>query len=363
MGIRHWLNALALLPLALSGALLLPGPRAFAAEVATFAAPREGARLVLLDNHLASGDDLALRGALTELLGRIEVRVAPFGSIINEPVLARVTIAPTFDGARVTVQPLDPPGPAVRHEVPESSSPELFRETLAHVVLGAVEPLIQARPEPPAPPPPAPPQPQPDPTVDRGEATEPKTPPGPAPALAAWVGARIGALWFVSQGEGGVLLGAAGGATLDVARRPGLALEVGYLLPLTIQRDGLTATFSLLALRLRPSLELFATPGFDLRAELAPGISFVTLSPEQTAVDVVSSGDSSRVQPMLGVAGTASFRLARGLSAVARLGLDLDFAPRRWLIEGAERDVFFQTTRLEPHTTLGIDWSPSEAAR
>jgi hypothetical protein len=274
-----------------------------------------------------------------------------------------VTIAPTFDGARVTVQPVDPPGPSVRHEVPESSSPELFRETLAHVVLGAVEPLLQAQPEPPAPPPPAPPPPQPDPTADRGEAAEPGPARGPGPALTAWVGARAGALWFVSQGEGGVLLGAAGGATLEVARRPGLALEAGYLLPLTIERDGLTATFSLLALRLRPSVELWSTATFDVRAELAPGISFVTLSPEETAADVISSGDSSRVQPMLGLAGAASFRLAPGLSAVARLGLDLDFAPRRWLIEGAARDVFFETTRLQPHTTLGIDWSPREAAR
>jgi hypothetical protein len=345
---------------ALAGGPLTCG-RAHATELEV--APREGARLVLLDNHLASGDDLALRGALTELLGRIEVRVAPFGSIVNEPVLARVTIAPTFDGARVTVQPVDPPGPSVRHEVPESSSPELFRETLAHVVLGAVEPLLQAQPEPPAPPPPAPPPPRPDPTADRGEAAEPGPARGPGPALTAWVGARAGALWFVSQGEGGVLLGAAGGATLEVARRPGLALEAGYLLPLTIERDGLTATFSLLALRLRPSVELWSTATFDVRAELAPGISFVTLSPEETAADVISSGDSSRVQPMLGLAGAASFRLAPGLSAVARLGVDLDFAPRRWLIEGAARDVFFETTRLQPHTTLGIDWSPREAAR
>jgi hypothetical protein len=118
------------------------------------------------------------------------------------------------------------------------------------------------------------------------------------------------------------------------------------------------------ALRLRPSVEVFAQPLFDVRAELAPGISFVTLSPEQTVDDVISSGDRSRrVQPMLGLAGAARFHLAQGLSAVARLGIDLDFAPRRWLIEGAERRVFFETTRLEPQITLGIDWSPAEAAR
>jgi hypothetical protein len=337
----------------------VPSRPVLAAELAG-EARHERARLVVLESRLSPADDAGLRQTLTELLGRLDVRVAPEGSLLNEPVLAKVTISPTFEGARVMVQPLDPPGPTQRHEVPQASSPELFRETLAHVVLGAVEPLLESPPEPEPPrlPPPE------DPTADH-PGSLPEPPPGPPLPLSWWVGARASALWFVTEGRAGALLGGAGGVTLDTPFRPGLALEAGYLLPLSIERDGLTATFSLVALRLRPSVQVFSSPVVLVRAELAPGLGFVSLEPERAGAQILSSEQSSRIQPMLGVAGAAYFALTRGVAAVARAGLDLDFAPRRWVIdvEGVGRSVFYQTTRLEPQLTLGLDWSPTEAAR
>jgi hypothetical protein len=335
--------------------VLLLGGRGVAAEVAG-ATATEGARLVVLESRFIGSDDVALRQALSELLGRIDVRIAPAGSLLSERVLARITIAPASDGARVIVEPVEPPGPVVRHQVPEAASPELFRETLAHVVLGAVEPLLEAQAEPP---PSAPAQE--DPSADRAE---PERPPAPGDGARAswWLGARAGVLWFVPDGTNGVQVGAAGGATLDAPLQPGLALEGGYMIPLSLEREGLSATFSLVALRLRPSLQLFASPSVAVRAELAPGVNFITLSPESAGDDILSRDESSRVQPLLGFAGAAYFRLSHGLSAVARLGLDVDFAPRRWVIQGAEETVFFETSRFQPQTTLGLDWSPSEAS-
>jgi hypothetical protein len=228
--IRHSLYALLL---SLSW-LAAPAAEARAAELASSPRPAR-AHLVVIESRLDPADDAGLRQTLSELLGRLDVRLAPAGSLVSEPELARVTISPTFDGARVTVQPLDPPGPLARHEVPQASSPELFRETLAHVVLGAIEPLVeQARAPEPARLPPAPIAAAADPAADRGAEEAPAEPHRPTLPLSWWVGARASALWFVSQGRGGALLGGAVGATVDAPGRAGLALEAGYLLPLTI---------------------------------------------------------------------------------------------------------------------------------
>jgi hypothetical protein len=302
---------------------------------------------IVLDSRLTGAIDVELRETLVELLGRLRLRIIAARGRDPDAVLAFVSIEPSAGGASVTVVQTRPPNSRVRRRVENAASPELFREALAHVILGALEPLLELREE--APTPPATPA-----AADRTTALEDSRSTSPS-----WsIGVRAGALWFVSEQASAAVVGGAGAVTFEVPLRPSVALEVGYMLPLLITRDGVLAEFSLVSARARPGLELASSETLALRLDLAAGFDFVALSPRQ-AIDVTAVSRSTRLQPMLGGGLGAHLRLWDTLELVARVGVDIDLAPRHWVIEsGAAQSSFFETARGVPYLTLGIDWSP-----
>jgi hypothetical protein len=319
-------------------------------------------RLVVIDSRLSGVLEFELEEALAELLGRLQLRIVGDGSANTDGVLAVVSIEPSDGGALVTVQETGAPHSRVRRGVERSESSALFRETLAHVILGAVEPMLrtaQANAEAQqAPPPPLPPEP--------AEPVEP--PSGPSwgteffGSARGALGVRTG-LWFAADGAPALALGVAARVRFDVSPEPSLALEGSYVLPSTVEQGGLSADFSRLSLRARPGVELGHVGEAALGLDVAAGVDFVALAPARNQEATFVEERSTRVQPMLGGALAARIPLSSALELMARLGLDVDLAPRRWLIEdGAETAAFFQTPRVFPHATLGFDWSPSGAS-
>jgi hypothetical protein len=307
--------------------------------------------LVVLESRLGGAMELRLEETLAELLRRIQLRLAVADARNADSVLAFVSIEPSEGGAIVTVRAARPPNSRLRHEVAHAASIALFCETLAHVIFGDVEPMLQTLDEAQAPPDtPALPQP----------AEQTPALAKPAPEQPQWsLGASGGARWFVAEATTAAWVGVGGAVTFDAPLRPALALEAGYLIPLIIARNGVRAQFSLVSARARPGLQLLQAEVLALSLELAAGLDFVTLAPLQ-AEQVSWLRTSARVQPMLGGAAAAHLELSKTLDLVARLGVDLDLAPRRWLIEnGPEQNLYFETPRAMPYLTLGFDWSPS----
>jgi hypothetical protein len=67
---------------------------------------------------------------------------------------------------------------------------------------------------------------------------------------------------------------------------------------------------------------------------------------------------SRRVQPMFGGAVSGRFRVSASADFVVTAGMDVDASPRRWVIaSGGGRDALFETARLRPYATLGLDFT------
>jgi hypothetical protein len=197
------------------------------------------------------------------------------------------------------------------------------------------------------------------------EPAEPAEPSGPGWGTRLFgsargaLGVRAGALWFAADGAPALALGVAARVRFDVSPEPSLALEGSYVLPSTVEQRGLYADFSRVSLRARPGIELGRVGTVALGVDVAAGVDFVALAPARSEQATFVEERSTRVQPMVGGAFGARIPVSGGLELLARLGLDIDLAPRRWLIDDAgQADAFFETPRAYPHTALGFDWSP-----
>src|SRR5262249_37842924 len=143
--------------------------------------------------------------------------------------------------------------PPVRREVERGDSPALFRETLAHVILGAIEPLVGReddvdRPPPPPslPPPPvanAPPSTSDDLTVARASVSE-----APLDPMRLLVGARAGPRLLESD-RAGIAFAGTLSLTLPLPFRPSGAVYAGYVLPSRVSKASVDAEFHLVPLR------------------------------------------------------------------------------------------------------------------
>jgi hypothetical protein len=323
------------------------------ADAPALEAREPGQRIVVLDTAGGEGIDADLEATLGELLGRLHIALVR-SDAAGGVVVARVHLESNERGAVLVVESGQRNASPVRREVERGDSPALFRETLAHVILGAIEPLATES-EKPAPPP-RPPEPAPAPPAPiarddvRGEP------------MRLSIGARAGPRLLESDRLG---IGFAGVATvtLGTALRPSAGLHAGYVLPARASADGVDAEFRLVPLRVEGRIQPVAWQSIAVETGLVGGVDLVWFEP-QTAPSFVHLADTSRrAQPMLGAVVTGRFRLSWSADFVLSTGVDVDLSPPRWVIASpAERDTLFEMARLRPYLALGLDFAMLGAA-
>ena len=310
--------------------------------------PRRGERRVVVLDAGPEAVDTELADVLAELLARLHLDLVRRGSPSAAPVVARVGIESSERGAVVTITGRRDSTP-VRREIERGDSPAVFRETVAHVILGAVEPLASSDQEPSPPPVSAPVDAPAAPAVTRAsEAVE---------RHAVWsLGGRAGPR-FLAADRASIGFGGFAGLTLPMSLHPSAGLHAGYVLPARLSRDGVDAVFGLVPLRVQAGIEPLAAKSVALDVALAFGVDIVWLIPEAGPPQSQLGPSTTRLQPMIGAASSARFRLAPKADLVLTLGVDLDAAPRHWVIAaGPAHNPLFEMSRFRPYATVGFDW-------
>jgi hypothetical protein len=281
-------------------------------------------------------------------------------------VFALVRIELHQGDATVTVTDGGGKSPAVQREVYGSESAAVFRETLAHIILGSVEPLavsrsaLRSQTDEGAP---NPVRNTSDPVRENG-ASAPRDIPLPESStevktrrVSLALGYRGGPM-LVSTSRGAVAFGAQGTATLEGALRPSLSIDASYVIPPRVSEGGLNASIGLVPLRLRAAIEAYAWPSLALETAIVGGIDLVSLSPSSSDASLQVAPETRRVQPILGGAISGRTHLAPALDLVIGLGLDVDLAPRRWLVASdLTSNSFFELARVRPSASLGMMWT------
>jgi hypothetical protein len=296
--------------------------------------------------------DEALLAALRELFTRVGLVLVETDEGKDEGLLARVRIQRDADAATVRVFSVTAKKLASTHRVPRAESDALFRETVAHVVLNAVEPLVLERVELEA-------------TMvatisesaregDTPVSREQAAGDGPAAHYGVGVGAAalvVGELW-------GARL--AGRADAYVATRlPSVfGITLGYVLPRTRERGGVHSRFDILFARVQAGIEpwrsrfarlgVVLNAGVDLlRAEVDPKRVPDEVLPRQRVVDF-----------MLGALLQLRFPLWGGLELQALVGCDLDLNPHGFAVRnGTTQTKLFTPYRARPYAGLVVAWS------
>jgi hypothetical protein len=292
--------------------------------------------------------DPALSATLAELLSRIGVRLVR--SADGRDVVARVRIEASDAGALVRVDDERGRGLSVRREVTRTGSEALFRETLAHVVLSAVEPLTDA--------PAAAAEPEPEPEVTASEPiarADALDRPAEPSATHLLLGARGGPLWLApGHVEVGFMAGL--GVELPGRLRPALLLEGGATWPAQLRERDIEAQLRVGSLRLAPRLTVFHGSRMGIDLGIAGGTDIAALVPGRNPPRTRSIR-SRRVQPVAGASARLAIALAPSVRMFAGAGLDVDFAPRRWIIGGPRGETTLaELARYRPWAQLGLEW-------
>jgi hypothetical protein len=89
---------------------------------------------------------------------------------------------------------------------------------------------------------------------------------------------------------------------------------------------------------------------------LTPGVDFVAFAGASAQTGVTADAKSTRVQPLAGARLAGALRVSRFMALFLGAGLDVDFAPRRWVVLGqtGPRQVF-ELARYRPYAFLGAD--------
>jgi hypothetical protein len=329
----------------LGSLVLLPVAPAFADAPAAAGSKLER-RVVVLDAAPSEGVDRDLEGTLGELLGRLQLGLVRPDGAGGARIVARVRIETSDRGATLTIESGRRDVPTVRREVERGESTALFRETVAHVVLGAIEPLVGREDDAERPPPPAPVVNAPARTSERG-----------GDPLRLMVGARAGPRFLESDRLG---IGFAGGVSLafPLPLRPSASVRAGYVLPTLVSNHGVDAEFHLVPVRAEVAVRPLEGGGFALETALVGGVDFVSLAPQTAPSFVHPEETKRRVQPMFGGAVSSRFRLSPSADFVLTAGFDVDASPRRWVIVAPTgNDAFFETARVRPYAALGLDFT------
>ncbi len=316
-------------------------------SIAASSAPLRAAPadVIVLQNQLPEPNRALLEASLRELLARLDLRLVDASAAPDGATLAHVTVEPLEGAVIVSVHAQGASASPVRYRV-ERTSDELLSETLAHVILGAVEPYKA--------------------TLGSVEAPHPDSPHKAARAADAaigaaamvdpswWLGARGGPVLSASDRLGAVF-GVAFGVTLPAVWRPSAALEAAYWVPSRVTHDAVQADLSRFGGRLRVRVEPLSGERAALQLGLSGGAELVALSPRSPSPRAARR--SARLQPLLGGSFAGVVRLTASIDVVAALGLDLELAPRRWVVQsGSEQSSFFETAHVIPSASLGFEW-------
>jgi hypothetical protein len=335
----------------LLAALVAAHPRQTFADAPVAETRRLEPRVVVLDAAPGDGVDRELEATLGELLGRLHVGLVRADGVGGARVVARVHIESSERGALLTVESDRHDVAPVRREIERGDSTALFRETLAHVILGAVEPLVgrddEAERAPPAPPPPP----------IASDNTPPRTSEPARDPMRLSVGAGAGPR-LLEADRAGIAFAGTVSLALPAPLRPMAGLGLGYVLPARVSSGGVDAEFHLVPLRADAGIQPVAWKTIALETALVAGVDFVSLAPERAPSYVRLEDTSRRRQPVLGAVVRARFRLSPSADFVLTAGLDVDMSPRRWVIvAGQARDGLFETTRFRPYASLGLDFA------
>lgn len=297
-----------------------------------------------LDGSATLDAELVL--ALRELLSRIHVGLTTSDVPLDaERVLAFVELRREDGFVEVAFEDARAHTTFVRR-IEATGSAALLRETVAHVILGLVEPLVRAAPEVPV----AtvePPGPEPAQNVAK-EAPRQRAAPGVQLALAG------GALRVADKAWGARL--ALDLSTVFATRlRPALGLRLGGVVPQKLAQHGVDARFALLSARAFGGISALRGRRAALDVELSLGSDLLSMQPRRADAATALHHNSLRAQPIVGAALSLRTALVAWLSLFVRVGLDVDLHPRVWVIEdkGAEQ-VFFAPSRLRPYASLGF---------
>jgi hypothetical protein len=314
------------------------------------AQPAPKLRTVVVTSEDGPPLDEGLLSALRELFARVGIELVDSDEGKDEGLLARVRIQRDVDAATVRVFSVTEKRLASTHRVPRGETEALFRETLAHVVLGAVEPLVVERVEVEA-------------KLPAQTAAAPAPPPAPEPAkpdaappvhFAAGLG--VGPLLPTDQWATRIF----GRADVYVATRlPSVfGLTLGGIVPLERTVADTKTELSLAFVRVQAGVEPWRSRFVRLGLLLAAGADFIsaTANPNQVAEHVASP--SRRVDALLGGLVQLRFPFWWGLELEALVGCDVDLKPRSFEATGGEHPAkLFPASHAHPYAGLLVAWS------
>lgn len=233
----------------------------------------------------------------------------------------------------------------VHRRVEASSSEALFRETIGHVVLGVVEPLLD---EPPP-----------------GAAPADAPPPSPSPRSAAQLRVGLTGGAILHERRRVVPRTAIGvGVALDRALAPSLVVEVALSTGRRVEEEDVAARLYLMSFRARPALTFLADRQVAIDVGLPLGVDVAWLALTHVPKDAAAGGRETRVDPVLGPVVGARVALARALDLTLALGVDLTLRSRRFVVRDEDETERLATlTRARPYLTVGLDWTARPAAR
>lgn len=288
---------------------------------------------------------------LRELLSRIDILLVTADVRARQSsVVAYVDIDASERGATVWVQDPRRKIPRLKREIPLESSRDVFRETLAHVVLGAVETYASAAEETLEEPAKAPePEPQPEPT------SQPET--VVIPSVLYALSARGGPLWFAQDGVGAAI---GGGFHVRLNRRLPLSwsVEAAGMLPVSVDSAGIVADVQITSVRANQRVAVLRTSHLILDLGIGLGIDWLVFTPISAEPPISLQEASRRLQPMAGLNASLAIALTRALTILLSTGVDLDAAPRRWVVETElGRTTILEPYHLRPYASLGLAWT------
>jgi hypothetical protein len=344
--------------------LVLGAGQSAAQNAEPTANPTRARRVVTLEATGAFEQGAVLQDTLRELLGRLGLSVDARGTAPPDDVLAYVRIDHDEAGANVSVRDARKSGEPARKRVPRSDSTAVFREALAHVVLGAVEPLTtddaakprpeppEARPTPPASPPASP--------ARRPAPREESASPWAFGVGTAGGGTTLGSTsGFVVAIGGGVSLAHRGGLN------PTVTLAGRYAFPFDGGDDVVQAHVNVTSLRLTPEIEVLRAGAFGLALGAGLGVDVLGVTPRSPVLPASRLGPSTtRADPVIAPSVMAKLALAKNVDVVLLVAVDVDLARPSWVSDaGGTRTAVFAPARARPFVGIGLDFTVAGAGR
>lgn len=282
--------------------------------------------------------DPGLSATLRELVARVGGTMTESPSVPDQAFLA-IGLVASASGMEITVT--GPAAPPVSRHVDAAASPELFRETVAHVVLSIVEPRVEA-----------------DRAAEAQEALAREVRSralrrAPVPALLHLrLSAYAGPTWLTHD-RVAPRVGAALGVVSDRPFQPSIILDAAASTRRGENRASIRDRLNLVSLRTRLSLALLHTTRFALETALPIGIDVIWRQLLAAPPGSRGSEMAARIHPIMGGATSGRLRVWRDAALVITVGADCDLTTRH----RDRGEAHTGLARVRPYFTVGFDWT------